>query len=87
MVGIDERGNYWGIMQTTFTDAPILENPSVERDVDGRSYRFYYADDGLRYLAWQEGDIVIWISNTLQNHLSEDTMIALAASFEPVSQS
>lgn len=84
VVATDEMGNYWGIMETTYTDAPILENPTTEREVEGKSYRFYYTEGGLRYLAWQEGDIVIWISNTLQDHLSEETMIELAVSFEPV---
>lgn len=84
VVGTDQLGNSWGIMETTFTDAPILANPSAERDIDGRKYRFYYSNGILQYLAWQEGDIVIWISNTLMGDLSEATMIELAVSFRPV---
>jgi len=87
VVGTDQLGNYWGIMETTFTDAPLLENPSAEREVEGRTFRFYYAEGGLRYLAWQEGDVVIWVSNTLQNNLSEETMIELALSFKQVDES
>ena len=86
VVGSEQMGNYWGIMETTFTDAPLLENPSAEREIEGKTYRFYYSEGGLRYLAWQEGDIVIWISNTLQNDLSEETMIELALSFQQVSE-
>lgn len=87
VVGTDQPGNYWGIMETVYTDAPILESPGAERDIDGKKYRFYYSEGGLRYLAWQEGDIVIWISNTLENDLSEETMIELALSFQPVEKS
>ena len=48
----------------------------------GRIIDFYYAGDKLRYLAWQDGDVVYWISNSLQNSLSEDTMVQLAISFK-----
>lgn len=87
VVGTDQQGNFWGIMETAYTDAPIMENPSTEREISGKKYRFYYTEGGLRYIAWQEGDIVIWISNSLQNNLSEATMIELAVSFTPVATS
>lgn len=80
----DEAGRYWGIMETTFTDAPLLQAPSVEREIEGKTYKFYYVGDKLRYLAWQDGEVVYWITNTLQDSLSEDTMIRLAVSFRPV---
>lgn len=80
----DDIGNIWGIMETTFTDAPLLQQPSVERDIAGKPYRFFYAGDKLRYLAWQDGEAAYWITNTLQNSLDENTMIELAASFKPV---
>ncbi len=83
VVAQDEKGDYWGIMQTTFKDAPLLEAPSVEREIDGRKYRFFYADDNLRYLAWEDDDKVFWITNSLQDSLSEDTMVRLALSFKP----
>jgi len=84
VVAEDQAGNSWGIMETTFINAPLLENPTQERDIDGKSYSFYYTGDKLRYLAWKEGDVVFWISNSLQSSVSEDTMIQLATSFKPV---
>jgi len=76
-----ESGAIWGIMETTFTDAPLLEKPTQEKDVGGKKLRYYYSADQLRYLAWQEGDVVYWITNSLQNGLSEDTMVKIATSF------
>lgn len=84
VVALDQAGNYWGIMETTFTDAPLLEKPSVERNIEGKDLRFFYTGNSLRYLAWQEGDVVFWISNSLEDTLREDTMINIALSFEPV---
>lgn len=80
----NEVGNTWGIMETTFTHAPLLDNPTVEREISGKNYLFYYAGENLRYIAWQDGDVVFWITNSLQNSLSEDTMVQLALSFQPV---
>lgn len=84
VVGENESGQAWGIMETTFTQAPLLQQPSTERDINGKIYRFYYAESNIRYISWQDGDVVCWITNTLQNSLSEDTMVQLAVSFKPV---
>ncbi|MDO8735869.1 MAG: LCP family protein [Thermoleophilia bacterium] len=84
VVAETETGDNWGIMETTFTNAPLLDNPTLEREISGRNYRFFYTGDKLRYLAWQDGDVVYWISNTLQKSLSEDTMVQLATSFKTV---
>ncbi len=84
VVARDENGYYWGIMETTFKDAPLLDNPTVTREIDGRTYNFYYEGDNLRVLSWEDGDIVVWISNSLQNSLSEETMLRLARSFTSV---
>ncbi len=79
----DQAGNSWGIMETTFTNAPLLENPTLEREISGKTYKFYYTSDKLRYIAWQDGDVAYWIGNSLQSSLSEDTMVQLAISFKP----
>jgi len=84
VVGENESGETWGIMETSFTQAPLLQEPSTERDINGKTYRFYYAEENIRYISWQDGDVVYWITNTLQNSLSEDTMVQLAISFKPV---
>jgi len=84
VVGENESGQAWGIMETTFTLAPLLQQPSTERDINGKTYRFFYAENNIRYISWQDGDVVCWITNTLQNSLSEDTMVQLAVSFKPV---
>lgn len=80
----NEAGNSWGIMETTFTTAPLLEKPMLEKEINGKNYRFFYAGENLRYLAWQDGEAVYWITNTLQNSLTEDVMVKLALSFRPV---
>ncbi len=84
VVATNETGDSWGIMETTFTNAPLLEKPTLEREISGKNYKFFYASDKLRYLAWQDGDVVYWISNSLRNSLSEDTMVQLAVSFKTI---
>lgn len=80
----NETGAIWGIMETTYTEAPLLDKPTVEKEISGKNLRYYYMGDALRYVAWQEGDVVYWITNTLQNELSEDTMVKMATSFASV---
>lgn len=80
----NQLGEPWGIMQTTFTEAPLLQAPSAEREIDGRTYKLFYVNDRLKYIAWQQGETVYWLSNTLKNTMSEGTMVELATSFRPV---
>ena len=80
----DQNGNPWGIMETTFTDAPLLNQPSVQKRVNGKNYMFFYSDDKLKYLAWKDNGVLYWISNSLMSTLDESTMLQLATSFQQV---
>ena len=83
VVAQDQNGNSWGIEETTFTDVPLLDKPTADRDISGKTYHFFYNGDKLRMISWQDGDVVYWVSNSLQSSLSEDTMVRLATSFKP----
>ncbi len=80
----DQNGNHWGIMETTFTDAPLLNQPSVQKQINGKNYMFFYSGDKLKYLAWQDNGVLYWISNSLMGTLDENTMVQLAVSFQQV---
>ncbi len=80
----DQYGNPWGIMETTFTDAPLMDEPSVQKKINGKNYMFFYNGTKLKDLAWKDGSVLYWISNSLMGTLDEDTMVKLAISFKPV---
>ena len=78
-------GGYYGIQQTSWTDAPILQGASVEKRIAGRSYRLYYDGAKLTMVSFEENGAVYWVSNTLLNELSNETMIAIAKGLKPLS--
>ncbi len=70
--------DYWGIQQTSWTDAPILEGPTVTRRIGAREYHLYFNGPRLHMVAFEENGAVYWVSNSLLDALSNETMLAIA---------
>jgi polyisoprenyl-teichoic acid--peptidoglycan teichoic acid transferase len=74
-------GNYYGIQGTSWTDPPILRNPSSDtRTIDGKHLLLFYDGKQLRTVGWKTSHGAYWIQNTLQERLSNDQMLAIAGS-------
>jgi polyisoprenyl-teichoic acid--peptidoglycan teichoic acid transferase len=71
---------YYGVSGTDWKDPPILENPSEEREIDGRTYQLFYDGDRLRLVAFKTDRAVYWVNNTLTQELSEGEMLGIAQS-------
>jgi LCP family protein required for cell wall assembly len=84
VVGTTPQGGYWDIQALAWTDPPILADPDAVRTIAGRSYSLYYDDASLHLVAWRQGGAVYWVSNTLDDELSNSLMLALATSCAPV---
>lgn len=78
---------YWGIQQTSWTEAPVLSGPTIERVIKGRRYKLYFSGPKLHLVAFEEGGGAYWVVNTLQNRLSNETMLAIARGLEPLAGS
>ncbi|MBD0289906.1 MAG: LCP family protein [Thermoleophilia bacterium] len=76
--------DYWGIQETSWTDAPILEGPTLTRRIGGREYRLYYNGSSLHMVAFEESGAAYWVSNTLLDALSNETMLAIAKGLRPL---
>jgi hypothetical protein len=76
---------WWGIMQTSWEDAPILDEPSVTRRAGGRQLRLYYNGSKLHMVAFRENNALYWVTNTLLDDLSNETMLDIAKSLQPLS--
>lgn len=72
------------LMETTWSDAPILWNPTRSISRGGRDYDVWYESGRIRQVAWRIGPTVVWLTNTLRNEIGNAQMLALAASCEPV---
>jgi LCP family protein required for cell wall assembly len=78
-------GDYWGIEESDWADAPVLDKPSETHRLKGRTYDFYYTGAHLHMIVLRgEGDARYWVVNTLLDSLSNETMIAIAKGLKPV---
>jgi len=75
--------DYWGIQQTSWTDAPILEGPTLTRKIGKRDYRLYFNGPKLHMVAFEENSGTYWVVNTLLDTLSNETMLAIAKGLRP----
>ena len=78
--------DYWGIQESDWTDAPVLEGPSVTRRIGGREYRLYYNGSKLHMVAFEENGAAYWVVNTLLDGLSNETMLAIAKGLKPLAE-
>jgi LCP family protein required for cell wall assembly len=78
-------GSYFGIEETRFVDAPILQNPSASRTINGHRFQFYFNGSHIYMVALIDNvhHVVYWVQNTLLNDLSNADMIAIARSLQP----
>jgi LCP family protein required for cell wall assembly len=78
------QNEYWGIQQTDWTDAPILEGPTHEQRIKGRTYKLFFSGPKLHMVAFEQDGGVYWVVNTLLNRLSNETMLAIAKGLQPL---
>jgi LCP family protein required for cell wall assembly len=84
VVGRGELGQYYDIQGTTWTDSPLLSDPSQEIHIGARTYSLFYDGEHIKTIAWQEGNAAYWIENTLTYNLSPQAMAAIAQDTRPV---
>ena len=77
-VGTTPQGGYWDVQAIAWTAAPILASPDVTRTIGGRSYSLFYDGAQLHMVAWRVGRVEYWVSNTLDDELTNHQMLALA---------
>jgi polyisoprenyl-teichoic acid--peptidoglycan teichoic acid transferase len=71
---------YYGISGTDWLEAPILDNPSETRTIDGRDYMLFYDGDRLRLVGFKTNKAAYWVNNTLSQSLDEGQMLSIATS-------
>jgi LCP family protein required for cell wall assembly len=81
--GVANSG-YWGIEESKWRDAPVLQQPNFKHMIKGREYDFYYVGPHLHMVVLRVGDTNYWVVNTLLDDLSNETMIAIAKGLKPL---
>ncbi|HEY2715366.1 MAG TPA: LCP family protein [Solirubrobacterales bacterium] len=84
MVGVyqpEYEVTYFGIQGIRgWEDPPILDNPSETKQIHGREYDIYVESGKVTMVAWHRGENTYWVSNSLQDSLTNDQMIGIARS-------
>ena len=79
-------GEFWGVQQTDWKDAPALDDRSFHHKLKGRDYDLYYSGQHLHMVVLRVGDTSYWVVNTLLDALSNETMIAIAKGLKPLAK-
>ena len=77
---------YWGIQETPWTEAPLLADKSLSQWVKGRRFDLYYNGSHLHVVVLRAGGATYWVVNTLLDALSNETMLAIAKGFRPMTR-
>jgi hypothetical protein len=84
MVGIfgpEYEPNYLGVQGIRgWEDPPILDDPTETETVNGREYSIYTDSGKIKLVAWHRGENTYWISNSLQQLLTNKQMMGIAES-------
>jgi LCP family protein required for cell wall assembly len=75
---------YWQIEESTWNNAPILENPTGHIYYHGRKLQIYSTGGAIQMVALPTKRGTYWVVNSILNQLSNSTMIAIAKSFRPL---
>jgi polyisoprenyl-teichoic acid--peptidoglycan teichoic acid transferase len=73
-------GLYYGIQGTTWQNPPILNHPTQEQTIHGKTLLEYFNGGKLGLVAWRTPHGVYWISNTLNSAIGNSQLKAIAAS-------
>ncbi|HEX5448702.1 MAG TPA: LCP family protein [Gaiellaceae bacterium] len=77
-------GQFWGVEETNWTDAPVLGDRSFRHALGGREFELYYAGDRLHMVVLHANGATYWVVNTLLDDLSNETMLAIAQGLKPI---
>ncbi|HMI81509.1 MAG TPA: LCP family protein [Solirubrobacterales bacterium] len=73
--------HYFGVQGIRgWSDPPILDDPSLTKEINGRDYDIYVDGEDVKLVAWHRGDNSYWVSNDLLRTLSNEQMIGIARS-------
>ncbi len=75
---------YWGIEETDWDQAPVFAAANETRKLKGRPYQLYFSGSHLHMVVLRDGGKSYWVVNTLNDDLSNETMLAIARGLKPL---
>jgi LCP family protein required for cell wall assembly len=79
---------YYQVIETDWTDAPILRNPTgrYHDRKSGRTFALYTTSGHIHMIVYRRGGASYWVVNTLRDELSNETMLAIVRGLRPLGQ-
>jgi LCP family protein required for cell wall assembly len=81
-----DNGQYYGVEGTTWKAPPILDNPTDEVRMRGRTYQRYFDGHRIRLIAWKTDRAVYWVANTLSKSLTNLQIMDIARSLQRIGE-
>src|SRR6266545_4772544 len=75
---------YWGIEETNWDEAPALADASFVHRIRGREFSLYYSGPHLHMVVLRENGATYWVTNTILDSLSNETMLQIARGLQPL---
>jgi polyisoprenyl-teichoic acid--peptidoglycan teichoic acid transferase len=77
-------GEYYGVEGMSWRYPPILDNPTAIRHVGGRRLMLFYNGSHLRLVGWRTKHAAYWVTNTLDEAISNKRLVAIAGSLRRI---
>ena len=77
-------GGYYDLEGTDWRHPPIIDHPDETRTIGGRPYMIFEDGEHIHTIAWREGQVLYWLTNTLLEDLTNEQMLAIARSAQPL---
>ncbi len=79
-----QLGQYYDVQGTSWTGAPLFQNPQQTVSVARRTYYLFYESQHLNVVGWTEHGAAYWVRNSLSNSLPNGELLAIAEQTRPV---
>jgi LCP family protein required for cell wall assembly len=77
-------GGYYDFQGTDWLNPPLVAHPSETRKIGSVAYRIFADGSHIHTVAWRQGNVLYWVTNTLLEDLSNEQMLAIARSALPL---
>jgi polyisoprenyl-teichoic acid--peptidoglycan teichoic acid transferase len=77
-------GGYYDVEGTDWLNPPIVTHPQETRYVGRRAYMVFADGAHIHMIAWREHHVLYWVINTLLEELSNQQMLTIADSTQPL---
>jgi LCP family protein required for cell wall assembly len=77
-------GGYYDFEGTDWKKPPLVAHPNEQRKINHVTYMIFTDGGHIHVIAWRQGGMLYWVTNTLLEDLSNEQMLAIARSAKPL---